>query len=65
MTQLDRIEERLQAIDDRTRAIEIKIEGQAGEKRGEGRAAKLVHHAVTALIAALAGFGGGKLPGLH
>lgn len=63
MTQLDRIEGRLQSVDDRTRAIEVRL----GELRGEKRAAAVVRHVVTALLAALAGLAGGsvKLPGMH
>jgi len=65
--QLDRMEERLQTIDDRTRAIELHIAEQRGVTKGEGRAMRLVKAAVMALIGAAAGMGGGniKLPGLH
>lgn len=61
-TQLDRIEDRLDAIDDRTRAMEIRLAKMDGEKLGEGRAARMIKHAVTAAIAAIAGLAGGNLP---
>ena len=54
MTQLDRIEERLQAVDDRTRLIEIRI------AKNEGRAG-VIRYVVTATIGAVAGLFSGSL----
>ena len=65
MTQLDRIEDRQIDMDERVRKIETTLAEMRGEKRGEGRAAATIRYTVTAVIAAVAGFGGGKLPGLN
>jgi uncharacterized membrane protein YccC len=62
MTQLDRIEARLQAIDDRTRAIEIRMGELSGEEKAHHWAAGLMKHALTALVAAIAGLAGGHMP---
>ena len=67
MTQLDRIENRVEGMDERVRGIEITI----GELRGERRAVKALWHMLTAVIGAIAGaiaglFGGNlHIPGAH
>ena len=70
-TQLDRIETRIQSIDDRTRAIEIRLGAMTGEKEAEEKAhhwiGGVLKHGFTLLLAALAGLAGShtSLPGGH
>ncbi|HYD06882.1 MAG TPA: hypothetical protein VEC60_14205 [Reyranella sp.] len=67
MTQLDRIENRMEGMDARMRRIEVSLAQMKGEKRGEGKAALVIKHAVTAAIGAVAGLFGGNvnIPGAH
>jgi hypothetical protein len=71
MTQLDRIEQRLQAIDDRTRSMEIAQAVVAADlatvkdtKNGDAGffGGSTVKHVIAVLVAALAGAGGGHIP---
>lgn len=62
MTQLDRIEARIENIDSRTRTIEIALAELKGEEKAHHWAGGLMKHALTALVAAIAGLAGGHVP---
>jgi hypothetical protein len=70
-TQLDRIEGRVQAIDDRTRSTEIELAALRTEvaalKADTGHGGGLLGSLVRVAVAALMGFAGGHapLPGGH
>jgi hypothetical protein len=64
MLQIDRMEERLQTIDDRTRNIEMIL----AELRGERKASLWIGRFISAVIAAAAGAVAGNIhfpPGAH